>query len=149
MFGKKIVSILIFVILILLAGNVLAVTPADVKVDYEETPIHYDNTVSEIFIVCMIINYIVSIINSFILILNKHKVDKKYFRNILILTIILVIGNYTISVILENYSREISYRVDKRKYYMPVFVLILQIIISISIILKLRKGKNQPKCEKV
>ena len=151
MFGKKNVSILICMILILVAKNVLALTPSDFEADtcVEEIPMNHEAFLSKGIIMCLGLNYAFTIINIFILLLNKSKINEICFWNSFVLTTILAIGNYISSVILGIYSTVISYNeVNKISYYMPVFILIVQIAISINIIFKLRKGKNQPKCEK-
>ena len=155
MFGKKIfVGIVIFVILIVLARNIYAVsvptssniTVIDEKSSANQKIASIESDINEGFI---IVNVFLALINVLALIVNKKKISKKCFISILSLIILSLIINYIFDVTSPRGGMLGGYEPDRIRSNEPIFALILQIAISISIIFKLRKGKNQPKCEKV
>ena len=155
MFGKKIfVGIVIFVILIILARNIYAasvpmssnIIVIDKKSSANQKINSIESDINEGFI---IVNVFLALINALVLIVNKKKFSKKCFISIFSLIILSIIIDYIFDVTFPRGGMLGGYETDRIRSHEPVFALILQIVISISIILKLRKGKNQPKCEKV
>ena len=154
MFGKKIfVGIVIFVILIILARNIYAasvpmssnIIVIDKKSSANQKINSIESDINEGFI---IVNVFLALINALVLIVNKKKFSKKCFISILSLIILSIIIDYIFDVTSPRGGMLGGYEPDRIKSHEPVFALILQIAISISLIFKLRKGKNQPKCEK-
>ena len=156
MYGKKIiVSVIISVILIAIAGNmhiVLANNSVYNEISPQTEGIIISSWKHQLLGMSNLTNYVFAIINSLVLIINKKNVSKEYFRTILVLSIIFIFISDAAANIIRDYGGALGYEPDLGDIiwdYMPVFILILQIAISIITILKLRKGKNQPKCEKV